>query len=662
MKVSQKSKQSLKKPMTRVVGIGKLDLNFVLELNEYDENELNISIEDIDSIEKLSFLNDRYDEYKHRIQFSSNNELINTLLYLNKVTLNKHFIEYSGLASISYSDDELFLKKIFDYALEHHFIFIVDNDILPFYKTIVNFSIKKGNNIVNTFSLCQNDNMNSSINNQSKNERSNNDEESLFNRLSINYNNFSYLFIDLNEFVDLGHFNLGFGEIVNLLYNIDKIRKNLAFCIIFPSIISNMNQLNTDSLNQISEIIALSDYVFFDKREAIAYYNLQAQLNSNIYSSGFSSTSSSSVFGSIGGKSKYQFKNLVERNFHMAPFHRSSFGRVNGCDRVGFFFDDLMNVVILESHRDNYEKCTSKEIKLNIIPKFNSANRKLVEECKKQYEINRSFLNSVFLGGFLSKFLLMSGYDYSIFVAEEITRRCLDIFKLGLEFPLDNEFYYVSTKKSSLINVKEKKIQQEKGFVLDCTNVINSKLNEYNPLYDNNLSSFFGSNVVKRHLNEMGFINTRGFILLDTKHKKQSLLVDKSAEKVLKKDKNIMIAVKENSQKMSQENLQKMLHFKSKALNDPSISQLELLAHTLNFSPNKNKQLPSYSESSYFYKPFYYGKVKLQPINTSRDNFNKTSQNVSISKQSGEVFSDFGRGKIIIIIFKLMKIKIRKKR
>ena len=61
-------------------------------------------------------------------------------------------------------------------------------------------------------------------------------------------------------------------------------------------------------------------------------------------------------------------------------------------------------------------------------------------------------------------------------MACEITKRCIEIYKLGLELPLENDFYIVNVKKTALLGYKEKQIQQEKGFVLDCTNVNNSKL------------------------------------------------------------------------------------------------------------------------------------------------------------------------------------------
>jgi len=621
-----KTSKNQKKQITKILGIGKIDFNFYLELTDQDEIDLGVSADSIDSLEKLKFITDR-PEYLDKINLNSNSPLISTFLFINKVSKHKTFIEFASLAKISYSDEELFLKPIITHVTEHNFMFLNENDLLPFYKTVINFSIKKGMNVLHTFNLSQNDNVNSSVN-KSERMNTNNEEDTMFDKLDCDYNQFNYLFIDLNEFVDMTHFNIGFSDVLNLISSIDKYNKDVSFCVFYPNIISNINMLNIESLNNLSEILNYADFVFSDKREAIAYYNLQSQLDTTNTTNYHSS---SSGMNHIGGKSKYQFKNLVERSFLMGSFRRKSYCRNSKCDKVGFFFDDLNSIHILESHRDNYEKSVSNEYKLNIIPKCNNANKKLVEEFKRQYDLNKNFLNSVYLGGFLSKYFNNGGYEYSFYVASEITKRVLEIFKLGLELPVDNEFYHVSSKKSNLLNNYEKKSKQEKGFVLDCTNLINSKLNEYNPLFDNNLTSFFHSNVVRRHLNDMGFINTKGFILLDTKHKnKQTLLLEKSAEKVLKRDKNVMIAVKENACKMNQENLEKVLHNKSKILNDPSIGQLEMLAHTLNYSPVKNKQLPSYSES--YYKGSFFGKTKLQPLN-----YNKTSVNMSF-KQEGKLF------------------------
>jgi hypothetical protein len=82
------------------------------------------------------------------------------------------------------------------------------------------------------------------------------------------------------------------------------------------------------------------------------------------------------------------------------------------------------------------------EYKFNIIPKLNHANKKVIEEYTRQFEVIQNFLTSVFFGGLLSKFFNYSEYETAFVSASEITKRCLDIFKLGLDFSFDAEFYY----------------------------------------------------------------------------------------------------------------------------------------------------------------------------------------------------------------------------
>ena len=91
--------------------------------------------------------------------------------------------------------------------------------------------------------------MNSSLNN-SKNERKNNDDDdTLYDKLKIDFSTYNYLFLDLNEFIDMSHFNVGLADILNFITQIDKIHKELSFCFLFPNISSNINLLNIDSLN-----------------------------------------------------------------------------------------------------------------------------------------------------------------------------------------------------------------------------------------------------------------------------------------------------------------------------------------------------------------------------------------------------------------------------
>jgi hypothetical protein len=135
-----KSKQTKqpKKPITKIIGIGKIDFNLSLELTDQDEEDLQISAEQIDTLDKLLFLTEK-SELWDKISLSSNSYLISSFLFLNKVSKHKTFIEFASLAPICYSDEELFLKPLITHITEHNFLFINENDIIPFYKTTISF-------------------------------------------------------------------------------------------------------------------------------------------------------------------------------------------------------------------------------------------------------------------------------------------------------------------------------------------------------------------------------------------------------------------------------------------------------------------------------------------------------------------------------------------
>ena len=60
---------------------------------------------------------------------------------------------------------------------------------------------------------------------------------------------------------------------------------------------------------------------------------------------------------------------------------------------------------------------------------------------------------------------------------------------------------------------------QENGFILDCTNKEKSELKEYVPLYDNHMINFLANNKNQEDLKKKGFVNNKGFIMIDPQYK-----------------------------------------------------------------------------------------------------------------------------------------------
>jgi hypothetical protein len=220
----------------------------------------------------------------------------------------------------------------------------------------------------------------------------------------------------------------------------------------------------------------------------------------------------------------------------------------------------------------------------------NHTNQKLIDEYKKQVFVNKELLKSVFIGGFLSRYLQKASIHSSVSTGSEISKRILELLKLELDFPLENDFYLVSVKN---LNKNHADIEKkEKNFKLDCTNINQSRLGEYNPLKDNNLYSFFSSHINRKHLKNEGFINTKGFLLEESDKKVYS-----SKEKDVneyEREKKLLIAVKENEAK-SKEQIRRNLINKSKQLHDQSIRDLEKMSRIKDYTKEYQVMLPSFS-------------------------------------------------------------------
>ena len=253
------------------------------------------------------------------------------------------------------------------------------------------------------------------------------------------------------------------------------------------------------------------------------------------------------------------------------------------------------------------------------------------DEYKKQIVVNKNFLKSVFYGAFISRIVLNYNINSAISAGSELSKRILDIFKLELAFPSDQEFYVVNTKKSNINELVNKK--KEDNFKLDCVNINRSKLGVYNPLKDNNLYSFFSSNVIRKHLKEAGFINTKGFILDDPEKQlncSPGKRINYNAES--ERERKLLIAVKEN-EKRSNKSIKKHLINKSKVLHDTSIRDLEKQSRIKDYSSDYNLLLPSYAKNQKL-KPIkgYNSLITNNNVNDISDEFRVNINNILLIK------------------------------
>ena len=138
---------------------------------------------------------------------------------------------------------------------------------------------------------------------------------------------------------------------------------------------------------------------------------------------------------------------------------------------------------------------------------------------------NKKLLNGIFIGSFLSRLLYGKTMKTCITAGCLSVKNMLGMIKNNINYITDIDLYNVVVpfRKHSKRELIEKELyenqlklfKQEKGFVLDCTNINASKKKEYNPLMDIYCQNFVFSKNNFTHLKKLGFINKKGNILKD---------------------------------------------------------------------------------------------------------------------------------------------------
>lgn len=593
-----------KTKVPKILGFGYIDITMCLELKEEDITQYEIDLEAINSIQDLEFLT-KNPSLLEKIALTSDSTNINALLYINKSNRKKSFIEYTSFNAIFYNDNETFLKEIVESVTERNFLFINELTIAPSTSEI-KFFIKRNGNLIKEFSFgCdlkekERENKESKENKNEENEDNKEDKVGKDGKedketpeprdptkfkdlINSDFYQFDYVYLDVSQYFiyptmkNPGYVSLE--ELTNLLHHITINQPHIRTIVSYPSIYNYSAYITPETLTSLNSILSYTDVFYFEKKEAIQFFNLLNQINDPNFKE---------------EKGKLNEKQLEKLFFASFITKRTKY------PKLGLFNNDFTSIIVIEKHGNQILNNT---YPLDLYPKVNHTNQKLIEEYKKCITIYKDLLKAIFTGGFLSKFVSSQGIVAGLFSATEITKRIIEIVRLDLEFPSDNEFYIINTKKASGNHALLSK-QKEDKFVLDCINKNKSQLNLYNPLHDNNLFSFFSSNVIRKHLKHVGFINTKGFILEDPN---RQLANSPNKDKInydleVEKERKLLIAIRE-SEERNKESVRRNLANRSKYLHDTSVKELERLAKVNDYNTKSHVLLPSITLRSSKLKP-----------------------------------------------------------
>ena len=622
----------------KLCSIGILDININLVLRKTESEYNNFNINDYNTVEDLENLffpkeeennakidsnkNDKNEtdlnkiniNYFDYITLSSDNNLINTLLYINRAYKTKTFIEFIILNKMEFSYSTKFVKKFLQKIFDKNYFFIIENKILDI-PSKIKFTIKILNDdndeIISSksfelFEINEIDFDQKEMEMDLLNDEENKNDIKYNNILTlekINYNfeNANYFLLDMNIINELKLPNNK--DISLFIYEIIKKYPNIKIILIINK---NINNFEQNDLMFNKQLIELSDIIFGFQSHLNNFFNL------------YNSTIKSNI-----REIKYDYYNIYnnnENNKNKTQTIAIKKPRKNdliaddkdkcrkNIPRITIIFEEFKYVTIYI--QKDIHMC------VDYIETFILRTKNIKNENKIEYlNSNQNKMAHIFIAGFLSRIIHNKSLRVCVCAGDLLIKKTIKIFMKNIDYISNiNDFNILvpSKKKSSKAKLNEKILKEsynlflkENRFVLDCTNVLKSQKKEYNSLLDKNCLNYLLKYQNIKHLKEIGFINKNGILLKDPDNlRKKEIRINKPNNLILTDNNNILKYNKTNYNTIVSYNYYKNLLLKKPkfmSVFSPTSDHKNYNNTTTSFKKNQVNSLPKMSKTSYYF-------------------------------------------------------------
>ena len=540
----------------KLCSLGILDININLILTESQAEKYDFNIDDYNTVSDLKNLfyplttdyNTEIDYFKH-VFLSSDNNLINTLLYINRAYKPKTFIEFIMPNKLDFGSNTKFVHNLLIDVCNMNYLFIVENKIID-----VNSNIKFNINIIDeetkenietkTFDLFEMNDLEIKINNnENDNENLNENNDSVLFNLDYNFDKVDFFLVDLFSYKELLYKNKY--DIEKFLYKVIGDNKQIKIILII-----NKNCFTgydfTSLIEKYREIIELSDIIFCDRKEINYFLRTYSNLkncsidinngNNSITSKDNSINNNNYLPGInkdlLNKKIPYNLINNANENSNLDLIMFDNEKHRKNIPRISILFDSYFSSITLYEQIGTHMEIDTKE----------TFHFKLKQEKVDLFLKSGKIYYYIFIGGFLSRFIHNKSFRVCFYAGYLLLEK---IFKNTIKkkniFKIDDYNVLVPNEKKGLkdklIKLNEKILEdqkcKEKGFVLDCTNLNECKIKIYNPLLDTNCASYLLKKNIFEHLKNKGFINKNGIVLKDPdKYEKNKFNIVQKKKKI----------------------------------------------------------------------------------------------------------------------------------
>ena len=313
-------------------------------------------------------------------------------------------------------------------------------------------------------------------------------------------------------------------------------------------------------LELINKFYYVTDIYFFDKKQAIKSFSEHYK-----------------YFTTDDSKKLISSKNVFD--YFIKGISTGTESEVPN-DKTGIFLDEFNEFCLIQVSKNSV--VYKQEYDPHPFPKINTHNIKEVSEYKEIIKKNKN--EFYFL--FLSKFIIsisqgaQGGKNFSpptplpppslvypaYLTGMDLIKKKIECIKNKVKIEESEEkFYKIKTHPKILSQELEKLSQGEKEekFLLDCTNKITSNKKEYISLFDFHLKNFFSSEIIRKDLENKGFIDSEGYILYDPLYKdvmginakKKKFTEKQMKEKIIENINDIKIQTMMNDKNINDINL-----------------------------------------------------------------------------------------------------------
>jgi hypothetical protein len=543
------------------IGLLNIKLNLTLrktfaENNNFDINEYN-SIEDLERLfrpnvelnSERSEIDNNYIDYINLISLSSDDDLLNTLFFINRAYQTKTFIEFLIPNEIKFNKSKFyFLKNLINEILSRNYFFVVENNIInesSQIKLIIKIIKDDSDEIIDKkeFDLIEEkDNIEKDIFNNEYFETS---------KLNFDFNKSDFFLIDLDSLKSLRWKT--YKDLTLFLLNIIKntkvkiilsINENSLIINNKINIIFKYNKRKDKYKNSVYEvfdmnkkIIEFSDIIFCFKNsinEFLRCYSIKNKTKIIKLNETKDRLGSSILNRSSSNPKSYSESFLKTNNEDLIIYDNNKLRRK--LPRLSLVLDDFdyLNLYVQE-----FDDCNMVDV--NIEPYSETFCFSLLNKMhtNKEFKENIKFLSNnkdkcfhIFIAGFLSRYINnidtsgnADNYEECFMAGNLLLKNYLVLLKNNIDYITDVDEYNVIVPKikkclkERLYKQKREELrkirQKEQKFVLDCINTSKSQKKYYNSLLDANCIGYLTKKNIMNHLTQNNLINQDGKVLLD---------------------------------------------------------------------------------------------------------------------------------------------------